>query len=150
MGNTGNATGHHLHFAIFKNGQYVDPLPYLINYNPFNLQTNDNNFKKFVKGVQEILGAKVDGIPGSETLRKTITISTSKNWNHPVVKIIQEYFVSLGYDLGKYGVDGKFGTDMKKVVIDYQRNVINLDDNYVDGIITAKMYTWQHLLGLKK
>ena len=146
MGKTGNATGYHLHFAILKNGTYVDPLPYLLNDNPFYVE--NSNFTKFVKEVQEIIGAKVDGISGPETLSKTITISTSVNWNHPLVKVLQEYLFSLGYNLGKYGIDGKFGPDMKKVIMDYQKNVVGLSGSYVDGVITARMYTWKSLLGL--
>lgn len=147
MGKTGNADIVSLHFAIYKNG-YVDPLPYLTKDNPFNLDKSDYSFTDFVKEVQEKLGAKVDGVPGAETLNKTITISTSKNWNHSVVLSIQKYLKSLGYDLGKYGLDGKFGPDMKKVIMDYQKNIVGLKGNLVDGVITAKRYTWKSLLKL--
>ena len=148
MGKTGNADIVSLHFAIYKKG-YVDPLPYLTRENPFNLDTgNEDTFITFVKGVQEKLGANIDGIPGAETFNKTITISTSTNWNHPIVLVIQKYLKSLGYDLGKYGLDGKFGPDMKKVIMDYQKNIVGLKGNLVDGVITAKRYTWKSLLKL--
>lgn len=148
MGMTGNADIVSLHFAIYKNG-YVDPLPYLTHDNPFNLERkNEDSFVTFIRGVQKELGANVDGIPGPETLSKTITVSTSINWNHSVVLVIQKYLKSLGYDLGKYGLDGKFGPDMKKVIQDYQKNVVGLKDNLVDGVITAKKYTWKSLLRL--
>lgn len=147
MGKSGNATNYNVHFAIYNKG-YKDPLPYLMNEDPFHINDNIDSYKKFIIGVQEALGANVDGIAGVETLNKTITISTSKNWNHPVVRVLQEYLVSLGYNLGKYGVDGKFGSDMKKVIMDYQKNVAGLSGKYVDGVITAKMYTWKKLLKL--
>lgn len=144
MGATGNATGANLHFAIYKNG-YVDPLPYLVNDNPFNV-ANDA-YKTFVKDIQKAIGANIDGIAGPETLSKTPTISTSTGWNHAAVRPLQVYLQSLGYDLGSYGVDGKFGNDMKACIKKYQ-NDAGLDTKYQDGIITAKMYTWQKLLKL--
>ena len=147
MGKTGNADIVSLHFAIYKNG-YIDPLPYLTKDNPFNLDKGDYSFTDFAREVQEKLGVKSDGVPSAETLNKTITISTSKNWNHSVVLAIQKYLKSLGYNLGKYGLDGKFGPDMKKVIMDYQKNVVGLKGNLVDGVITAKKYTWKSLLKL--
>ena len=146
MGKTGNATGNNLHFAIYKNG-YIDPLPYLINENPFNTQTNENDYTVFVKSIQEIIGANIDGIAGPETLSKTPTISTSTGWNHKAVKPLQIYLQSLGYDLGSHGVDGQFGKDMKSCIKKYQKDV-GLAEKYQDGKISAKMYTWQHLLKL--
>ena len=147
MGKTGNATGYNLHFAIYKNGHYVDPLPYLMNDDPFNTDNNDA-FTTFIKELQETLGANVDGIPGPDTLAKTITISQSINRKHKAVLVLQKYLQTLGYDLGSYGVDGTFGPDMSKVIKEYQKNVVGLKGNYIDGVITAKMYTWKKLLNL--
>ena len=62
--------------------------------------------------------------------------------------IYSKYLKSLGYDLGKYGLDGKFGPDMKKVIMNYQKNIVGLKGNLVDGVITAKRYTWKSLLKL--
>lgn len=105
----------------------------------------DTAYKTFVKDLQEAIGANIDGIAGSETLSKTPTISTSTGWNHKAVKPLQVYLQSLGYDLGKCGVDGQFGKDMKVCIKKYQT------DNglpIVDGKISAKMYTWKKLLKL--
>lgn len=145
MGKTGNATNYNVHFAIYRNG-YVDPKPYLMNNNPFNI--NNDAFTNFVKGVEEALGVNIDGIPDNETLNKTITISTRTNWNHSVVRVLQTYLQSLGYDLGNYGIDGKYGNDTKNAIMKYQRDVVGLKDGYVDGVVTAKMYTWKKLLNL--
>ncbi len=147
MGKTGNATGYNLHFAIYKDGHYVDPLPYLMNNDPFNLNNKDA-FTTFIKDLQKALGAKVDGIPGPETLNKTITVSQTINRKHPAVKAIQEYLQALGYDLGPYGIDSTFGPQMSKIIKEYQKNVVGLKGNYIDGVITAKKYTWQKLLNL--
>ena len=109
------------------------------------LEDTDDAYKTFVRDLQEAIGANVDGIAGSETLSKTPTISTSTGWNHKAVKPLQVYLKSLGYDLGKCGVDGKFGKDMKACIEKYQRdNSLSI----VDGIVTAKKYTWKKLLKL--
>ena len=105
----------------------------------------DTAYKTFVKDIQKAIGANVDGIAGPETLSKTPTISTSTGWNHKAVRPLQIYLKSLGYDLGKCGVDGQFGKDMKACIKKYQT------DNklpYADGKVTAKMYTWKKLLKL--
>lgn len=141
MGMTGNADIVSLHFAIYKN-RYVDPLPYLINDNPFNIK--NYSFNDFMGDVQDVLNVE----DKEDVLDKTITISTSINWKHSIVLVLQKYLKSLGYDLGKYGLDGKFGPDMKKVIMDYQKNVVGLKGNLVDGVITAKRYTWKSLLKL--
>lgn len=96
----------------------------------------------FVKEVQKAIGAKVDGIAGNETLSKTITVSKTKNARHAVVKPIQKYLASLGYDIGK--IDGIAGTKFDKAVKEYQR----ANTGVVDGEITARASTWKKLLGL--
>lgn len=109
------------------------------------LEDTDDAYKTFVRDLQTAIGAKVDGTAGPETLSKTPTISTSTGWNHKAVKPLQVYLKSLGYDLGKCGVDGKFGKDMKACIKKYQKdNGLSI----VDGVVTAKMYTWKKLLKL--
>ena len=109
------------------------------------LEDTDDAYKTFVRDLQTAIGAKVDGTAGPETLSKTPTISTSTGWNHKAVKPLQVYLKSLGYDLGKCGVDGKFGKDMKACIKKYQKDQ---GLSIVDGVVTAKMYTWKKLLKL--
>lgn len=98
---------------------------------------------QFIKDVQAAIGAKVDGIAGSETLSKTITVSKTKNNKHTVVKLLQKYLNSLGYDCGT--VDGIAGTKFDLSVKAYQ----GANGCVADGEITAKKNTWKSLLGIK-
>lgn len=99
--------------------------------------------RQFIKDVQAVTGAKVDGIAGSETLSKTITVSAKTNRKHKVVLPLQKELYRLGYtEVGK--ADGIAGAKFKAAVEHYQR------DNFgkADGIITAKKNTWKSLLGM--
>lgn len=98
---------------------------------------------QFIKDVQKTLGAKVDGIAGTETLSKTITISKVKNNRHAVVKYLQKYLNALGYNCGSE--DGIAGTKFDATVKAYQK----ANGCVSDGEITAKGKTWKRLLGLK-
>ena len=97
---------------------------------------------QFIKDVQSAIGAKVDGIAGSETLSKTVTVSKSKNNRHAVVKPLQTYLNSLGYNCGT--VDGIAGTKFDTAVKAYQKD----NGCIADGEITAQKMTWKKLLGL--
>ncbi|MDL2301471.1 peptidoglycan-binding protein [Lachnospiraceae bacterium OttesenSCG-928-D06] len=110
--------------------------------NAISPSNKDSAYTVFVKGVQKACGAKVDGIAGTETLSKTITISKSKNSKHAVVAILQEYFNSLGHYCGI--VDGVAGNLFDIAVKSYQR----ANGCFVDGEITAKATTWKRLLKL--
>ena len=105
---------------------------------------NNSAYTTFVKEAQKACGANVDGKAGPETLSKTITISKNKNQRHKVVKHLQVYLRSLGYNLGSYGADGCIGNDMVKVIKQYQKDHGCISD----GIITAKQLTWKKLLKL--
>lgn len=98
--------------------------------------------KDFVKEIQYAIGAKTDGIAGSETLSKTITVSKTKNNRHAVVKPIQKYLNSIGYDCGT--VDGIAGSKFDTAVKAFQR----ANGCTVDGEITAGKNTWRRLLKL--
>lgn len=99
--------------------------------------------EQFVRDVQKAIGAKVDGIPGPETLGKTPTISAQKNSRHPVVEAVQKKLYALGYtQIGK--ADGIAGVKFTAAVTAFQ------EDNqcWADGEITAKNKTWKKLLGM--
>lgn len=98
--------------------------------------------EQFIKEIQAISGAVVDGIAGNETLSKTVTISRYKNNSHAMVKPVQKYLNTLGFDCGT--ADGIAGAKFETAVINYQKKY-NL---YADGEITAQKNTWKKLLGL--
>lgn len=106
---------------------------------------NNNSYskKQFIKDIQTAIGAKVDGIAGSETLSKTITVSKSKNNRHAVVKPLQKYLNSIGLDCGI--ADGIAGTKFDSAVKSYQKK----NNCVADGEITKLGNTWKKLLGLK-
>lgn len=107
-------------------------------------QSSAYSKKQFILDVQAATGAKTDGIAGSETLSKTITVSRSKNRTHKVVKALQKYLNSMGYNCGT--VDGIAGVKFDAAVKAYQRD----KGCVVDGEITAGKNTWKTLLGLRK
>lgn len=98
---------------------------------------------QFIKDVQSACGAKIDGIAGTETLSKTVTLSAKKNNKHAAVKAVQKRLKALGYsEVGT--ADGEAGPKFTSAVAHFQQ------DNacVVDGVITARMKTWKKLLGL--
>lgn len=99
--------------------------------------------KQFIKDVQAAIGAKVDGIAGSETLSKTVTVSKTKNNRHAVVEPLQKYLNSLGFDCGT--ADGIAGAKFDVAIKAYQK----ANGCVVDGEITAAKNTWKSLLGLR-
>ena len=98
---------------------------------------------QFIKDVQAAIGAKVDGVAGSETLSKTVTVSKTKNNRHAVVKPIQKYLNAQGYPAGN--ADGIAGAKFDAAIRAYQ----NAKGCIADGEITAKKNTWKSLLGLR-
>ena len=105
-------------------------------------QDNLYTLTQFIKDVQTAIGAKVDGIAGNETLSKTITVSSTQNRRHAVVKPIQRYLNSKGFNCGS--ADGIAGTKFDEAVKTYQK----ANGCISDGVITAKANTWKKLLGL--
>lgn len=99
---------------------------------------------QFVRDVQKAIGASVDGIPGFETLGKTITLSAKWNISHAAVLPVQKYLYALGYtQVGE--ADGVAGEKFKAAVTAFQE----ANDCVADGEITAEAKTWQKLLGMK-
>lgn len=119
-----------------------DPEPAVIPNKP---QTTPSYYplKTFVKDVQKACGAAVDGIPGPETLSKTVTVSAKKNRTHHVVRLIQKRLYVLGYvEVGE--PDGIAGPKFTSAVAHFQQD----NGCVVDGEITARNKTWRKLLGM--
>lgn len=148
-GNTSGASG------VVANGGGVCKKKYKLNYSSIagygrpkydeTQTTSTATYTKtqFIKDIQSAIGAKVDGVAGSETLSKTITVSKSKNNKHAVVKPIQKYLYALGYtSIGT--ADGIAGTKFDTAIKAYQK----ANACTVDGEVTARSKTWKKLLGL--
>lgn len=107
---------------------------------------NDSGYSKsqFVKDVQAATGAKVDGIAGTETLSKTVTVSAKVNNRHVVVKAIQKRLNALGYNCGT--ADGIAGAKFTSAVNLYQKNVLGYKT--FDGEVTKGGKMWKSLLGM--
>lgn len=99
---------------------------------------------RFVRDVQAVTGAFVDGIAGPETLLKTVTVSEQKNSTHPVVVPLQKRLAAIGYT-GVGEADGIAGPLFTAAVVAFQ------EDNHcwADGEVTAGNKTWKKLLGMK-
>ena len=103
-----------------------------------------NSQREFVCQIQQAIGAVVDGIPGPETIGKTVTLSKMINRRHPAVKVVQQRLYDLGYvQVGK--VDGVAGPKFADAVMAYQEDHRCVND----GEITARNKTWRCLLGLE-
>ena len=100
-------------------------------------------YDTFVRGVQECIDAAVDGIPGPETISKTITVSETINNKHDIVAVIQTYLNDIGYNCGN--VDKIAGPLFTEAVKAFQA----ANGCVVDGIITAGAKTWRKLLGME-
>ena len=96
----------------------------------------------FIKEVQQLINASIDGIAGSETLSKTVTVSATINRRHGVVKPIQKRLNALGFNCG--AVDGIAGCKFTAAVIAFQK----ANGCVSDGEITARAKTWKKLLGM--
>ena len=116
MGSSGAVTGAHLHWGIKKNGSWINPEPYL---------DKDYLGKDYTEG------------------EKTVNISLTmlrKGAKGEQVKTLQRLLIAMGYDLGKYGADGDFGSATDKAVRAFQKD----KKIGVDGIVGQN--TWNKLL----
>lgn len=99
---------------------------------------------QFIREVQKVTGAAVDGIAGPSTLAHTVTISKSKNRRHAVVQAVQKRLRALGY--AKVGTaDGVAGNMFDEALKAFQHDHGCIED----GEATKGAETWQHLLGMR-
>lgn len=99
--------------------------------------------EQFVRQVQAVIGAAVDGIAGTETLGKTVTLSAQVSPTHQLVALVQKRLNALGYtQVGE--ADGIAGTKFDAGVKAFQRD----NGCRVDGELTAGKLTWKKLLGM--
>lgn len=83
--------------------------------------------------------AGIGGDMPTPTTKPTLRKGDSGEW----VAVLQTKLVMRGYDIGKSGVDSKFGKDTEKAVKDFQRN----NGLVVDGVCGQK--TWDALDDVK-
>lgn len=95
---------------------------------------------QFIKDIQSAIGVTSTGTPNSKTLSNLPTISKSKNSTHKVVKPLQKYLNTLGYDCGT--VDGEFGSKTDSAVKSFQKKKKLTED----GVVGQN--TWKKLLGV--
>lgn len=106
-------------------------------------QTSGYTLFDFVWDVQNACGAIVDGIAGSETLSKTVTLSRYRNRHHKAVEAVQKRLYALGYtQVGK--ADGVAGAMFEDAMKAFQRD----NGCTPDGEATARNKTWRKLLGM--
>ena len=108
--------------------------------NTASVDSSEYPLTQFIKDIQKATGAKIDGIAGTETLSKTVTVSATKNNRHAVVRPLQKRLNALGYNCGI--VDGAAGKKFTAAVLAFQK----ANKCVCDGEITARHKTWQHLL----
>lgn len=109
----------------------------------FGVKAEDYPLKQFVKDVQKACGAAVDGIPGEETLGKTVTISATFNPTHAAVKPVQKRLAILGYD--EVGTaDGIAGPKFTSALAHFQKD----NGCTPTGLAEEWGKTWQKLLAM--
>ena len=92
-----------------------------------------------VKKLQELIGAKVDGIVGKETLSKLPTLRMEVGKKR-IVQCMQKFLKhEHGFTLGGYGCDGHFGKSTEKAVKKFQKS----KGLTVDGVVGRN--TWKAL-----
>lgn len=96
--------------------------------------------EQFIREVQRAIGAKVDGIAGSETKGKAPLITMIRNRKHAAVKPIQKRLIALGYSVGKSGADTIFGKNTAAAVVRFQKDA---GCEWIDGKVGDE--TWAAL-----
>lgn len=113
-----------------------------LNYIQYNSPVDP--YKERVKELQKVLneqygcGLAEDGIFGNLTAnacKKNYIYLRKKAPIH--IKWLQRRLVELGYNIGSYGIDGVYGNDSRKAVMDFQRSRNIEIDGYV-GVDTSR------------
>lgn len=107
----------------------------------------ESSYTTFIKACQKVVSLPQTGVADSKLLSKTVTLKANgNNKQHGFVKPVQQYLKALGYYKGS--VHGFYDPVTAEAVKEYQKKVVKLTGNNVDGIMTAKKYTWKKILGL--
>lgn len=101
--------------------------------------------KDFYREVQMCIKAGLDGIPGRQTLCRTVTISATKNRKHKVVLPLQKFYRKNGLYIGE--LDGIAGKLFETAINSYQINILRYQN--ADGEMTEGKRMWQEILGIK-
>ena len=97
--------------------------------------------KQCVKDIQSAIGGlTIDGLCGEKTLAKLPILSKSKNKKHKIVKYLQKYLNTIGFDCGT--PDSDFGNKTHNAVINYQKS----NGLIADGVVGKN--TWKKLIGM--
>ena len=90
--------------------------------------------------ITELAVQSANGTYTDELLEKTITLSTSKNSSHTIVRFVQKHLKNLGYYEGE--ITKVFDENTKKAVKKFQKGFMNKPD----GIMDAGEITWKKLI----
>lgn len=140
--------------AACKNGYYVFDIKGNIVYpvpnsgststsSPSTSSPNTYTKTQFIKEIQAAVGAKIDGVAGSETYGKCPTVSMNKNNKHAVVKPLQRYLNAQGYPCGT--VDGIAGNKFDSAAKLWAK----ANGCTPDGEFTKGGKSWKKILGLE-
>lgn len=116
MGSTGNSTGDHLHWGIKRDGQWIDPEPYL-----------DTDYT-------EESSAPAPEAPKIQTCTVNLPIIRF-GMEGEAVRSMQTLLALRGFPCGDSGADGIFGSETKKALEAFQESC-NLDPDAVCGQLT--------------
>ena len=130
---------------------YGRPKYDVMDNNSSNNQSNNSNNssitsttytkKQCVKDIQSAIGGlTIDGLCGEKTLAKLPILSKSKNKKHKIVKYLQKYLNTIGFDCGT--PDSDFGNKTHNAVISYQKS----NGLIADGVVGKN--TWKKLIGM--